>query len=186
MEISTALREARKRAGLGLDAFGRQVGYSKQMLSMVEHEHREMAPDVARASARLLDDPDLYLAVAARAADGVLVPVVLDGPRVDLHRLATGAKATEEFAEAIERLAKCRAMINGRTAEDLDDEGRSQVQEVLHHVAEAVTAGGNTVRVLCLTYGISPRQVWAAHVAELVSKGLAQPRREASRVAKSA
>ncbi len=188
MDVPTAVRQARERASLTGRELGRRVGYSEQMISAIETGAKRLAPDVAPSMARILDDPDLYLALAAETAGGVFVPVILDGPRVDLHRLSTGTKASEEFAEAIRAIAQCRALINCRCPEDLDEAGRAQVREVLHQVAEAVTAGGNTLRVMCRTYGVSPAGIWREHVAELVAKGLAAPerRREVKRFARSA
>lgn len=55
-----------------------------------------------------------------------MVPVILDGPRVDLNRLATGRKFTEEAAEAIEAWARARDLINCRSGEDLDEAARAE------------------------------------------------------------
>ena len=179
MTVPTALRHARKAAHLSLGQLGRRVGYSTQMMSAVETGRRTLAPDVSLASARQLDDPELYMALAEEATGGVMVAIVLDGPKVDLHRLATGRKLTEEAAEAIEAFAKCDALTNCRSAEELTPEGRDQVARMVHHVAELQTCAGNTLLVMCRDYGFSPEEIRREHVAELVQKGYAAPRREA-------
>lgn len=186
MGVTTSLRRARTRAKLSQRELGRLVGYSEQMISAVEVGGRVMAPDVALAAARHLDDGELYMALAEEAAGGVMVPIVLDGPKVDLHRLATGRKLVEEASEAIEAWAKAKSLVNCRSAEDLGQEGRAEALAFCEEVAELVTCAGNTLRVMCETYALSPREIYREHVAELVRKGYALRRTEARRNARTA
>ena len=186
MTVPTALRHARQVAHLSQARLGRRIGYSLQMVSAVETGGRSLAPDVALAAAHQLDDPELYMALAEEATGGVMVAVVLDGPRVDLHRLATGRKLVEETAEALEALATCDALTNCRTGAELDADGRRQVARLLHQVAELQTCAGNTLRAWCRDYGFSPAALYREHVAELVQKGYATPRLEVKGNAKAA
>lgn len=186
MEVARALRKARLAAHLTQRQLGGRISYNDRMVSMVELGGREMAPDCALAAARLLDDADLDLALAEEATGGVMVAIALDGPKVDLNRLATGRKLVEEAGEALEIWGKAKSLINCRSADDLDDEARDEVLRFCHHVAELMTCAGNTLRVMADTYGLSPRQIYREHVAELVDKGFATPRREGRRNAATA
>jgi len=177
LRVSTALRLARERRGWTQRELGRKVSYSGNMISAVECEERVMAPDVAARARDLLDDPELYMALAEEAAGSVMTAVVLDGPRVDLHRMSTGRKAIEEFAEATRAIAQCRALINSRTAEDLAEEDRMQIRAICRETLQAATAAVNTVRVMCLTYGLSPREIAREHILDLERKGYITKRR---------
>ncbi len=186
MGVTTALRRAYREAGLSERELGRRIGYSQQMVSAVIRGGRAMAPNCALAAADLLDDAELYMALAEEATGAVMVPVVLDGPAVDLHRLATGRKLVEEAGEAIEALAKFDGLTNCRTAAELSPTDRERARTMLHHIIELVTCGANTVRVVCRDYEFSPREIYREHVAELVAKGYALPRREARQSARKA
>lgn len=171
MKVSTALRLARERAGMTQAQLGRRVGYSANMVSAVECGDRVLAPDVAARTRDLLDDPELYMAMAEEATGGVMVPIVLDGPRVDLHRMSTGRKAIEEFSEAIRALAQGKFLINAQGPEDLRDEDRVQLRAICRETLQAATAAVNTVRVMCLAYGLSPREISLEHIRDLERKG---------------
>jgi transcriptional regulator with XRE-family HTH domain len=157
--------------GLRQQDLCRRLYVSDSTLSAIEHGQQRPAQDVARRAARELDDPELYLAVAQEMTGGVMVPAVLDGPKVDLHRASVKEKTVEELSEAIEALAKARELANARTAEDLTEQGREQVRKALHELVEAQTACAVAVAVLCRQYGISPAQVYREHLEELRQKG---------------
>jgi len=186
MAVYTALRRARKAAHLSLHQLGRRVGYSTQMMSAVETGRRTLAPDVSLASARQLDDPELYMALAEEATGGVMVAIALDGPRVDLHRLAVERKLIEESGETLRALAECGELTNCGTAGELTPEGRERVKHLLHEAIELQTCVGNKVRTICRDYSFSPAALYREHVAELVQKGYAAPKREASVNARAA
>ena len=169
MNVSTALRQARLRAGLDQRDLGRRVGYSPQMVSAVEKGVRELAPDVRLSIAELLDDPDLYLALAEEATGGVMVPAVLDGPRVDLHRVATGVKLAEEATEVLAVWASWKSV----TSRPGSPEERHNAKVYAHQVYELLTACGVTLAVLCREYGLSPAELAREHLAELRAKGYA-------------
>ncbi|NPV72170.1 MAG: helix-turn-helix domain-containing protein [Firmicutes bacterium] len=169
--IGAALRQARLARGFRQQDICRKLYISDSTLSGIEHGKQRLMPDVAARAARELDDPELYLAVAQEMTGGVMVPAMLDGPRVDLHRASVKDKTVEELSEAIEALAKARELANARSAQDLTEQGREQVRRVLHELVEAQTACAVGVAVLCRQYGISPAQVYREHLEELRQKG---------------
>ncbi|HHY95894.1 MAG TPA: helix-turn-helix transcriptional regulator [Firmicutes bacterium] len=171
VKVGSALRQARLARGLRQQDVCKRLYISDSTLSEIERCERKPALDVATRAARELDDPVLYAAVATEATGGVMVPVWLDGEKVDLHRSSVRDKAVEELSEAIERLAKARAITNAKRPEDLDDEGRRQVEDVLHELVEAQTACGVAIVVLCRTYGFSIKGTYQRHVEELRAKG---------------
>lgn len=177
MKVSTALRVAREQAGLTQREIGRHIGYSAKMISAIERGERRIASDVAIVTARLLDNPEFYMALGEDAAAGVMVPILLDGPKVDLHRMSTGQKAIEEQSEAARAIAQAKVLINSRGPEDLTEETRRQLWLICRECLQAGTAAFNTVRVICGTYGFSPERVAAEVTADLERKGYIQPRR---------
>jgi len=183
MQVSTALRRARERRGWTQRELARRLGYTDKMVSAIETGERTLAPDVALRGITLLDDPEFAMTQAEQAAGGVMVAVVLDGPRVDLHRMSTGRKAIEEFSEAIRAIAQCRPLINCRGPEDLGPEDRRSALEVCRQTLQAGTAAINTVRIVCQTYCFSPVEISLEHVRHLESRGYIEPRQEARRCA---
>ncbi len=169
--VGSALRQARLSRGLRQLDICRKLYISDSTLSAIEHGQQRPAVDVARKAARELDDPELYLAVAQEMTGGVMVPAVLDGPRVDLHRASVKEKTVEELSEAIEALAKARELANARSAKDLTEQGREQVRRALHELVEAQTACATAVAILCEQYGVSPAAVYREHLEELRQKG---------------
>lgn len=173
-KVGTALRQARLSRGLRQQDLCRRLYVSDSTLSAIEHGQQRPAIDVARRAVRELDDPDVYLAAAQDMTGGVMVPAMLDGPKVDLHRASVRDKVMEELSEAIEALAKARELANAKTAEDLSEEGRQQVRRALHELIEAQTACAVAVAVLCRQYDISPADVYREHLQELRAKGYAR------------
>jgi transcriptional regulator with XRE-family HTH domain len=171
MTLGTALREARGQRGLSRADVGRHINLSPRMIGMIETGDRRLPRDVAPKLARKLDNPWLYMAIGYEATGGVMAVPPLDG-NVDLHRSSVRSKAVEELTEALKTLTEAPAVINARTAGDLDEAGRRQVVETLHQVREAVQACMQWVAAVCETYEISPAAVWDGHVCELRAKGL--------------
>lgn len=68
MGVPQALRRAREARRLTQGQLGLRIGYGDSMVSAVENQGRNIAPDVALAAASLLDDPELYVALAEEAS----------------------------------------------------------------------------------------------------------------------
>ncbi len=177
MGFSDSLRRARERAGMNQRDLGRHIGYAVQTISDIERLGREAAPRAALAAAELFGDPDVYMSLGEEATGSVMVGIVLDGPKVDLHRLATGRKLVEEAAEALEALAKFDGLTNCRSAADLSPEDRERARGLLHQVIELQTCAANTVRIVCRDYEFSPGELYREHRAELMAKGFALDRK---------
>jgi hypothetical protein len=142
-----------------------------------------MAPDVAARARDLLDDPELYMALAEEAAGSIMTAVVLDGPRVDLHRMSTGQKLIEECSEASRSIAQSRWLINARGPEDLTGERRTEARLICKEAYQVGIAGFNTVRVMCRTYDLSPAEIAAEVLSDLERKGYIERRVHRARVA---
>lgn len=170
VSVGQAIREVRLARGLRQGDVAGQVYVSREMFAKVEQGKRRIAADVQPRVARQLDDPRVCMELAAEATGGI-GPVYLDGERVDLHRASVKDKAVEELAEAIEALSRARKLTNARGPDDLDDDGRKQLADVLHELVEAQTAIGMTIAVLCRTYKVSLKGLYDAHRAELAAKG---------------
>lgn len=170
MGVSTALKRAREARGLKQQAIGDICFLSYKTVSAIETGRRRLPMDVAPKVAAALDDPEMYAALQAQATGGVASPW-LNGEKVDLHRASVRDKTIEELSEAIEALAKCRVLVNVRTAEDLDEDGRKQVAHALNELVEAQTACQTAIGILCRQYGFSMTEVYRQHLKELQAKG---------------
>lgn len=171
MSIGAAIREARVAAGQTQQALAKSLFVSDSLLSTWETGKQKPPRAMRRPLAEKLDNPRLYMEMANELCGGVMAPIYLDGENVDLHRASVRDKAIEELSEAIEALSKARALVNARSAGQLNDLERQQVRNTLHELAEAETAVGMMIAVICETYGFSPAEVYRDHRQELAAKG---------------
>ena len=171
MTVGTALRQARERRGLLQADVGGEVYLSRKTISAIERGRRRLSRQVAPKLAHQMDNPRLYMELADELCGGVMAPVYLDGENVDLHRASVRDKTIEELSEAIEALSKARALVNARSADQLNDLERQQIRNCLQELAEAETAIGMMIAVICETYGFSAAEVYREHRRELAAKG---------------
>lgn len=177
MSVGVALREARILAQRTQKDVAKQLHYSPKTVSAFEGDRRPVTDDAKPAIARAMDDPRVFVELALEATGGV-GPMWLDGQKVDLHRASVRDKATEELAEAVRALAACKALANAKGPDDLDDDGRRQIEEALHQLVEAQTALCMMIGVMCRAYGVSMQRLYDEHRRELEAKGYIQKRRE--------
>jgi transcriptional regulator with XRE-family HTH domain len=186
MGIPTALREARLRRGLTRQQLGGRVGYHPNMIGMIEAGERRLAPDVARATARLLNHPRLYTELMLDATGGV-GPRWFDGEGVDRHRMSRRSGAIVEMAEAIAALEKARALVDESSADRLSDLGRRELDSIMDEVPDAIDELWNLLGEYCEQYGRDFGEAWLQRDRELEAKRfIKQPGREVERHARAA
>ena len=180
MSIGPILREARQERGLSRHRLGRELGLSERMMGHLETDERHIPRDVAPKLAHTLDNPYLYMELASGPADGVMVPPILDGPKVDLNRLSTWMKTAEEIEEVAAVMKRTGFMANVKGPENLTEEDGAILDESLHQEIEAFTALGNDIAQKARTYKRSIRRLWARHIAELEAKGYVTRKKDAA------
>ena len=167
--VGQALQDLIQRQGISQKAVGRAVGYDHSTISGIIRGQRRITDHVAPQVAGALDDPRLHMALSEQASGGAASPW-LDGPAADLSRVATWAKGLEELEEAIEAGRRTMRVVT-RSPAHASPEDRKLIGKALHELVEAVTAGRIAIAIACREYGLSHRELWQEHRAELKRKG---------------
>ena len=182
MSMGQALRQAREAKGLRQSDLGRDVYASGKTISAYETGRRRLPREVVPTVAARLDDARFAMEAAEEITAGI-APPVLDGPKVDLHRVTVRDRTIEELHEALDRLAGSRVILLARSPADLDDAGRAEIEACLMEMIEAQTALSNGVAVLAEVYAISPAGLYRRHRQELAAKGYISKERARRRTA---
>lgn len=178
LKIGAALKQARERSGILQRDLGRSVHLSNKMISAIETNRRRVPRDVKPAYARAIDQPEAYLALAADANGGVLVPAWLDGPAADLSPAVVAGRTDEELAEAqAARVEVRRIILRARAGEQLNDLDRQRVKRMLQEDYDAWQALGTEIAVDARLCGFSLMELATEHRQKLVARGYVKGRR---------
>lgn len=178
LKIGAQLQTARERSGLLQRDLGQEVHLSNKMISAIETDRRRVPKDVKPAYARRIDQPEAYLALAADANGGVLVPAWLDGPAADLSPAVVAGRTDEEIAEAQAARAETRRIIlRARAGEPLNDLDRQRVKRMLAEDYDAFQSLGTEIAVDARLCGISLLEIAAEHRQKLQARGYIKGRR---------
>lgn len=175
MAISQAVQEARVMQGRTQDAIAEAIFISKKTVSAIETGRRSN-PETLGMVAKALDDPRVWMELAAEVTEGAFVPVWLDGQRVDLHRSTVKAKTIEELQEAINALQSLD-LIRTPDPERESEEERQQRHAVKMQLADAFQAIATMLAVFCRDYKESAIETYRQHRRKLQEQGHIQPRK---------
>ena len=178
MKIGAQLQTARERSGKLQRDLGAEVHLSPKTVSAIETNRRRVPKDVKPGYARAIDQPEAYLALAADANGGVLVPAWLDGPAADLSPAVVAGRTDEEIAEAQEARQEIRRIIlRARAGEQLNDLDRQRVKRALSEDYDAWQALAVEIAINARLCRISLAELAAEHRQKLVARGYVKGRR---------
>ncbi|MGE5590994.1 MAG: helix-turn-helix domain-containing protein [Bacillota bacterium] len=178
LKIGAQLQAARERCGKLQRDLGAEVHLSPKTVSAIETNRRRVPRDVKPAYARAIDQPEAYLALAADANGGVLVPAWLDGPAADLSPAVVAGRTDEEIAEAQAARAEIRRIIlRARAGEPLNDLDRQRVKRALLEDYDAWQALATEIAINARLCGISLAELATEHRQKLLARGYMKGRR---------
>lgn len=178
LRIGAALKQAREQSGILQRDLGQEVHLSNKMISAIETDRRRVPKDLKPAYARRIDQPEAYLALAADANGGVLVPAWLDGPAADLSPAVVAGRTDEEIAEMQKARQEIRRIIlRARAGEQLNDLDRQRVKRALSEDYDAWQALAIEIAIDARLCGISLAELAAEHRQKLVARGYVKGRR---------
>lgn len=142
------------------EELARELHISPQSLSYWETGRRRVPQHVRQSLGDALDNPIAYLALAAEATGGVMVPRWPEG--ADLHRMAAlqlNDLEIDEYRQAAH--AALRIILEHPDAAGLGELNRRRAHGVIHEALDVMDTSGLVAAILMQTYRFSPRAIYA-------------------------
>lgn len=106
MKVGKTLKDMRLRQGLTQENIANELHVSKQLVSHLENNRRNMTEDLVKSSIHTFDDAQFGFEMAHETASDYITPLATANKGIEWHRLALEEAFKREAKEAIEHFDK--------------------------------------------------------------------------------
>lgn len=155
MKIGKSLREVRERKGYSQENIANVMHVSKQLVSHLENNRRDMTEDLAKQSASVLSDSQYGFEIARKTAMDYIAPLTTTGNAIEWHRLALEQVFINKSKKAIERFNEFSFV---QSPEFADNDELDQIKERAEELLDLQMIVNSFLACLEQEYGISIRK----------------------------
>lgn len=165
MSIGKVLADARE-GKYTQEQLSFELPISREAISKYETGDRKIPQDLRPVFSLKLDDPYLYMEMAAEATGKVAIPV-LNGDYIDKHPASMSYLVQREADEALEHIRNMDWIkpVSMRTEEE-----KEEMRKALMEVLDCIVSMKNLVAVICKEYKFSMKEIFQAWIVTLKAR----------------
>lgn len=152
--VGQAIKILEQDEDLTNDQLSFDLNVSPQMVSHMKNDRRVMQQDIAKDSIATYDNPE-YIATIIREFSGGYTTPVLQGKKIERHRLTLAASAVKEMSEAIQSLKNIMLV---KPPETLELNEKQEIERIYDEIHEATIFADNLLMQFEHDYHISKKK----------------------------
>ncbi|WP_157724792.1 helix-turn-helix transcriptional regulator [Virgibacillus phasianinus] len=168
MKTGKYLRAVRDRKGYSQENTANLLHVSKQLVSHLENDRRNMTEDLAKQSVDAFNDAQYGFEIARQTAKHYVAPLATTGRAIEWHRLALEQVFINKTTEAIERI---KAFSLVKPPEFIDDNDMVQVKQKAEELLDVQMVADSFLTCLEQEYGISIKECMGSRISTWKEKG---------------
>ncbi|MFC2948571.1 helix-turn-helix transcriptional regulator [Virgibacillus sediminis] len=168
MKAGKSIKGLRLRKGLTQENIANDLHVSKQLVSHLENDRRNMTEDLMKESVTYYSDAQYGFEVARETANGYITPLATANKAIEWHRLALEEVFKREADEAIKHFNKV-SLVKSPDYADEDDIGA--IEDGVKELLDVQTTINSFLARLEQTYPISIKDCMRKRTPEWKAKG---------------
>lgn len=169
MKPGKSIKSLRGRQGLTQDNIADDLFISKQLVSHLENDRRNMSKELATSSVGTFADAQYGFEIARETAGDYITPLTTAGKGIEWHRLALEESFKKEATEAVNRFNEVSLI---KPPQYTDDHEKSQISEGIKELLDVQASINSFLVRLEQEYEISVKECMKSRLPKWKAEGL--------------